>query len=71
MSLNRDCRWYRFADAPSGSYACLWAEDYTMQSAKIAWMPMVRGQIPPDKRVGMILPIPELLSPQECEAPNE
>jgi hypothetical protein len=60
MALELDCRWYRFADAPAGSYACLWAKDGTMQSAEIAWMPLSRGQIPVNARVGMVLPIPEL-----------
>jgi hypothetical protein len=62
VTLQLDCRWYNFHDAPAGSYACVWAKDGTLQGAKLAWMPLARGQIPVHERVGLICPIPELSS---------
>lgn len=60
MSLELDCRWYKFDDAPAGSYACVHAPDGKLEGAKLSWMPAARGQIPAHARIGMVLPIPEL-----------
>ena len=46
--------------APAGSYACVHAPAGKLEGATLSWMPLMRGQIPPHARVGMVLPIPEL-----------
>lgn len=50
--------WYRFEQAPAGSYACIWAPDGKLQGASLSWMPAARGQVPPHARRGLIMPIP-------------
>lgn len=59
-ALKLDCRWYRFDDAPAGSYGCLHSPDGEDQSVTVSWMPAARGQIPAHARVGYVCPIPEL-----------
>lgn len=60
VSLELDCRWYKFEDAPAGSYACVHAPEGKLEGAKLSWMPLAREQITAHARVGMVLPIPEL-----------
>ena len=58
--MTLDCRWYKFDEAPPGSYACIHAPDGKLQGANLSWMPMARGQIPMEARRGFVLPIHEL-----------
>jgi hypothetical protein len=71
--LQLDCRWYRFADAPPGSYACVYAPDGTLETATVSWMPLARGQIPAKAQRGLVLPIPELSAARRAlhqDSPN-
>lgn len=52
-----DGTWYRFDDAPPGSYACVHAPEGRLEGATLSWMPAARDQIPSRARRGLILPI--------------